>query len=93
MDDKLRFLVKINGNPPSETVLADSNQQAAEKFLARIARRDLGSRAYKPRVVSEGTTDSGAKWWKGELVRRARDGNGWVSANYQAIFTTREKGT
>ncbi|WP_279356764.1 hypothetical protein [Methylobacterium indicum] len=90
MSDKLKFFVKINGTGRIETVIANSHEHAAQRFLLRVARRDLGSRAYKPHVIREGVTDTGANWWRGELWRRARDGNGWVTDDYRAIFTTRE---
>lgn len=84
-----KFVVRIGGRGPGEYVRAMSHEEAAKRMLARIARRDLGSRSHKPVARSSGVTDDGAHWWMGELWRRARDGDGWVTDDYRAEFTTR----
>lgn len=91
MGVKSNFVVKASGSTNVESVRAENHQDAAERYLARIARRDLRSRAYKPYVDREGELENGAIAWKGELWRRARDGNGWVTDEYRATFTTRER--
>ncbi|MCJ2044138.1 hypothetical protein MKK58_06280 [Methylobacterium sp. J-078] len=84
------YLVRLQGRGLGERIRAEDHESAAKRFLSRVARRDLKSRKYTPIVRRDGVTDDGVNWWMGGLQRRAADGNGWITDDYLAQFTTRE---
>lgn len=87
---EFKFMIKYGGEGAAEFAKGVSHQDAAERFIKKIARRDFGSRSFECLVKFNGETEDKVNWWRGELRRRAKDNNGWISVLSNIEFTTRK---